>query len=197
MTVVRLRDGTLLLHSPVPLNDDLARELKALGRVAYIVCPNRFHHVHAAPMIAAFPDAKVYAPAGLRNKRRDLRIDADLESVTEREWGGELIPVHIDGCMLDETVFVHPASRTVISADLTENFATSDHLYTRTYLKLAGLHGRVGWSRFFRPLYRDRRAALRSVDRLLEHDFDRLIIAHGSPLGRDAKAGIRQTFAWM
>jgi hypothetical protein len=85
----------------------------------------------------------------------------------------------------------------VISADLTENFATSDHLPTRLYLKAVGIHGQVGWSRLLRFVYRDRAAARASVERLLEHDFDRLVIAHGDVLDRGGKDAVRATFAWL
>jgi N-methylhydantoinase B len=58
--------------------------------------------------------------------------------------------------MLKETVLFHPATRTLIGADLVENFETSDHLPTRLYLKISGIHGRVGWGRLMRFVYRDR-----------------------------------------
>ena len=42
MTVIRLADNELLLHSPVPLSDDLERELQELGEVRYVVAPQSF-----------------------------------------------------------------------------------------------------------------------------------------------------------
>jgi hypothetical protein len=126
-----------------------------------------------------------------------LRIDVNLEDVTADEWGGEFVPIHIDGCILDETVFVHPSSRTLITADLAENFATAEGWYTRTYLKIAGIHGRVGFSRVLRPVYRDKAKALQSIDRLLECDFDRVILAHGDPIRVSGREAIRETYAWM
>lgn len=44
MTVVRLGDGTLWVHSPVPLAPDLRAQVRTLGDVAWIVAPNRYHH---------------------------------------------------------------------------------------------------------------------------------------------------------
>ena len=45
MTVLRLADGSLLLHSAVELDAALRRELDAIGRVRFAVAPNRVHHL--------------------------------------------------------------------------------------------------------------------------------------------------------
>jgi hypothetical protein len=47
MTVMRLDGGRLLLHSPVVLDPGLRSELDAIGRVCYVVAPNRVHHLYA------------------------------------------------------------------------------------------------------------------------------------------------------
>ncbi len=195
MTVLRLPDRSLVVHSPIRYQPSLAAEVSALGAVGHIVCPNLYHHVYARDWIVAFPDARVYAPIALRRKRPDLRVDTDIGALAAT---GALVPMPIAGSMLDETVLVHPASRTVISADLTENFETSDHFVTRQYLKASGIHGRIGWSRPLRVLYRDRKAARRSIDALLEHDFERVIVAHGRVIDRDGRAAVRATFeGWL
>jgi len=131
-------------------------------------------------------------------KRRDLRFDATFEEGALREpWASELQPVHIDGCMLDETVFVFAKAGTVVSADLTENFATSPHWPTRLYLKAAGIHGKIGWPRPLRLLYRDHAATRRSLERLLSLEFDRLIVAHGDVIARDARNAVEKTFGFL
>ena len=197
MTVVRLPDGSLWLHSVVAIDDLLADEVQALGPVRHIVMPDLFHHVYVAEAIQRWPGARVHAPRAMRRKRPELRIDADLGATADPDWCGVLLPVHIEGSMLDETVFLHQPTRTLISSDLIENFDTSPHLLTRLYLQAAGLHGRVGWSRFFRLLYRDRAAARRSLDRLLALDFDRVILAHGRVLEHGGPAAVREAFRWL
>jgi hypothetical protein len=197
MTVIRLRDKTLLVHSPVALDDATKKEIDALGEVAHVVAPSLFHHLHAGPAIAAYPKATLWAPRALRDKRKDLRIDRDLEDATAGTWREDLVPVAIEGTMLGETVFVHPSSRSVVSADLTENFTSSDHLPTRLYLKAGGVYGKPGWNRLLRFVYRDKRAARRSVDRLLEHDFDRLFLAHGDVIETGAKRALEDTFVFL
>ena len=197
MTVLRLPGGDLWLHSVVAIDDLLEDAIDALGSVAHIVVPNLYHHLYVTEAIQRWPQARVHAPAAMRRKRPDLRIDAELGEGPDPGWGGVLVPVHIDGSILDETVFVHRPSRTLVTSDLVENFDTSPHLGTRLYLKAAGLHGRVGWSRFLRFVFRDRRATRRSLDRLLGLDFDRIILAHGRVLEHGGPAAVREAFRWL
>ena len=197
MTVVRLPGGTLWLHSVVAIDDLLADEIQALGPVRHIVIPNLYHHTYVADAIQRWPGARVHAPAAMRRKRPELRIDADLTETPDPDWGGALLPLHIDGSILDETLFLHRPSRTLISSDLVEYFQDHPHLPTRLYLMAAGVHGRVGWPRFLRPVYRNRRAARKSLERLLALDFDRLILAHGRVLERGGPAAVREAFRWL
>src|SRR5678815_6137119 len=55
MTVVRLADGRLWVHSASEPTPELCVELDRLGPVSWVVVPNRFHHIHAAAMKARYP----------------------------------------------------------------------------------------------------------------------------------------------
>jgi hypothetical protein len=192
MTVVKLADGTLLVHSPIALTPELRAEVDALGDVAHIVAPTTYHHLFAGPWKQAYPRARLAGSKGLQKKRSDLRFDGEVAAMP----GLEL--VRIDGSMLEETVLVHPATRTIITSDITENFDQPvDHLPTRLYLKAMGTYGKIGWPKVLRMAYRDRKAARRSVDRLLEHEFDRVILAHGNPIETGGKPAIRSTFEFL
>ena len=104
MTVVKLSSGGLLLHSPVPVDEDLAAELAALGEVTHIVCPNLFHHVFAAEVKQRYPKALLHGPAKLAGKRKDLKLDAVLSETPHPDWGEDFELVFIEGSMLQETV---------------------------------------------------------------------------------------------
>ena len=197
MTVVKLATEALVLHSPVPMPGDLRSEIDSLGTVRHIVCSNFYHHVYAADAVKAYPTALLYGPAELRLKRKDLHFDMVLSETTPKDWNDELLPLTIKGCLLRETVFFHPATKTLISSDLVENFESSPYLLTRLYLRASGVYGRLGWSRFLRLLYRDRRAARESIDRLLEWPIERAVIAHGNLILHDARAAIAEAFQWL
>lgn len=196
MTVVKLPGGGLWVHSPVPLEPHRAA-VEALGPVEHVVCPNVYHHSYAGEWTAAFPQARLWGPKRLAKKRRDLAFTGELSAAAPVEWGGAFTPVPIDGCTLHETVFVHAPSATAICSDLLENFDTSPHGPTRLYLKMAGIHGKPGWSRLLRFVYRDRAAAWKSVEALCEHPFERLVLAHGHLLPQDPKPVLREGLAFL
>jgi hypothetical protein len=197
MTVIRLSSGELLLHSPIPLSSELRTAIDALGQVAHIVCPNLFHHMYAAEAATAYPQAMLHGPANLQSKRRDLRFGAVLTDQPHSDWRGDLELLTIEGCVLGETVFYHPATRTLIACDLVENFHQSSHWLTRNYLRLGGVLGRVGWHPLLRVAYRDRKLARTCIDRLLAWPFERVVLAHGDLLTDNAHALVREGLAWL
>jgi hypothetical protein len=66
MTVVRRSDGTLLLHSPIALDEQHQAELDALGRVAVLVVPNGGHRLDAPAYKQRYPQALVFCPPRAR-----------------------------------------------------------------------------------------------------------------------------------
>ena len=89
MTVVRLPGSKLLLHSPVATSDELVREVQALGSVAYLVAPNRLHHLFVADWKRACPDASIHVAPGLDSKRADLSIESVLADFDPENPPGE------------------------------------------------------------------------------------------------------------
>lgn len=192
MTVVRLADGKLWLHSPVPISAEMKAELAALGEVAFIVAPNRFHHLYAGDCAAAFPSAVLYGARGLAKKRPDLQMRV-LRDVPEPEWESELDQVLVEGMpALNETVWFHRASRTLIVTDLCQYVGGGVPLSARLYTGLMGVYRRLAVSRAVRLAIKDRAALARSVERILAWDFDRVILSHNLILERDAYAGVKR-----
>ena len=103
----------------------------------------------------------------------------------------------IEGTLLEETVFWHRPSGTLLSADLIENFQSADDWWTRSYLKIAGIYGKIGLSRMLRLAFRDRKKARRSIDQVLDWDFDRIILAHGEPIGSNGVEALREAYTWL
>ena len=83
MTVVRLADGGLLVHSPLDPEPLLRAEIDALGPVRYVVSPNKLHNLYLAGFLQAYPSAQLFAPPGLASKRPDLRFDSVAHSAAE------------------------------------------------------------------------------------------------------------------
>jgi hypothetical protein len=112
-------------------------------------------------------------------------------------WETELPKLLIRGMpKLNEFVFLHRPSRTLIVADLVFNFNVSQqHLLGKLFLKLNGIYDRVGCSRVFRRSIKDRQAFSSSITELLQLDFDRLVLGHGAILEKEAKQTLRRAFA--
>ncbi len=197
MTIVRLKSGMLVLHSPIALSTALREEITALGSVGHIICPNLFHHVYAAEAVAAFPEALLHGPAKLHRKRKDLDFDTEFSETPHPDWKDELLPLTMQGSLLHETLLYHPASRTLISCDLVENFNRCEHWFTRWYLKLGGIFGKVGWHPVLRLVYLNRRRARESVAKLLEWPFQRAIVAHGDIITENAHTAVSKGLAWL
>ena len=64
MSVIRMRDGSLLFHNAIALEEACMQELEAFGRPAYIVVPGAFHRQDARIWKDRYPSAKVVAPRG-------------------------------------------------------------------------------------------------------------------------------------
>jgi hypothetical protein len=67
MTVVRLRDRTLWIHSPISPTRVLIEELRSFGRVSYVVAPNKSHHLFFLEFLNAFPAAEGFIAEGLES----------------------------------------------------------------------------------------------------------------------------------
>jgi hypothetical protein len=197
MTIVRLPDGGLWLHSPIEITPGLGAEIRSLGSVRHIVSPNKLHHLHLASAKQAFPAAKLHAPPGLRSKRTDLVFDGELGSEAHPDWRGVLDQLVIEGSrMMQEVVFLHRASRTLVVADLCEHFGPWSPWLVRVLARIAFMYGRPCLPPDWRLTFRDRIATRRSFSRLLAWDFERVILAHGALLEADARRIFEREYAW-
>ena len=111
MTVVALTGGGLWLYSPVEIDDGLAQQLAAVGNVAHVVAPNRYHHLFAGAAKRRYPAAALWAVPGLPEKRPDLRFDGVLGSEPSGlAWAGDLDTLVLTSVpRFSETVFFHRA----------------------------------------------------------------------------------------
>lgn len=123
MAVIRLADGGLFVWSPIALSPGLKREVLSLGQISFIVAPNTLHHLYLQEWASAFPGASLAAAPGLSEKRKDLRFDRVLDGQPDAVWSGDVDYVVFWGNLITaEVVFFHYGSRTVLFADLLQNF---------------------------------------------------------------------------
>jgi hypothetical protein len=198
MTVLRLRDGSLLVHSPLPLTPERRAAVEALGPVAHLYAPSRYHDLRIGEWAAAFPSARLHAPPGLVKERSDLRIDRVIGSAPEPDFLGVIDELRIGGFRLEETVLIYRPTRTLVVADLVHNVGRPEGWWTKLYAKLMGFYDRVALSRMIRwAAFSDRAAARRSINELLTRPFESLIVGHGTPLITGGHEAIAKAFRWL
>src|SRR5882672_5337467 len=134
MTAIRLAHG-IFLHSPVKLDPELKRQIDELGPLTVVVSPNRLHHLFIGDYFAAYPQAQIYAAPGLPEKRRDLKFHSTLADEPAREWSRQLEQHLVSGAsLMNETVFFHPPSRTLVTTDLVFNMQRTESMFDAVVL---------------------------------------------------------------
>lgn len=187
-TLLTLPDGSLMMISPLAVDDALAARIDALGRVAHIVAPNTLHHLFLRDAATRWPAAQVHVARRLPAKLAKQRRVVPPHSVLPAGLPSGIAAVPFEGApVMDETVFFHAASRTLVVTDLVFHVLAPKGLLTGLILRLVGAHRVLAQSRAVRFMLRDREAARQSVERILALDFTRLVMAHGEVVEVDAK----------
>lgn len=200
MAVIRLTNGDLVIWSPIALTGDLGAEIEALGTVRYLVPPNSLHHTFLGDWQRSYPDATVYAPPGLREKRKDIRFDADFTDEPIAAWEEEVEHVIMWGNRITtEVVLFHRQSGTALFTDLIQQFPRGWFRGWRALVAQLDLMTAAEPTvpRKFRVAFTDRSVARKSLRRVLAWPTEKVIMAHGSPIMDDGQAFLRRAFRWL
>lgn len=205
MTLVRLSGGGLWCHSPVAPEAALFAAVDALGPVRHLVAPNKLHYTHLAAWKDRYPSATVWLAPGVRERAasQGLAVPAGeaLDDAPPAAWAADIDQLRFRGSrFMDEIVFLHRSSATLVVADLIENFE-AERLppLLRMLVRLAGSlhpHGRMPLDLRLTFLGH-RRQARACRDRMLAWAPQRVILAHGRCHLQDGSAELRRAFAWL
>lgn len=200
MTVIRLSSGGLWIHSPAPMDEDTVAEIRALGPVHFVVSPGTFHYFHVPATQAAFPDARTFIAPGLDEKRPELRYDRILGDHAEGEWKEELDQVSVTGTrFISEVVFFHPATRTLIVTDLVENIGDAtpgvDWVLRFWWKGVMRMWNKARPAPEYQMGWGDRDHVRQCLERILQWDFDRVILSHGDLIETGGHAIVEQAWA--
>jgi len=198
MAVFLLASGEVAVHSAIAMDEAGMTALEAIGRPAWILVPNAHHYSDAGWYADRYPSARVLVPAAARVKlfEKVRRIDGCVDDDWPETLRGELAVVPLEGTRNGEVAFVHGPSRTLVLTDAVFNYGGDDLPWlARTFMRLNRAYGGFGPSRIFTSFFiADRDAFHASIEALLEHDFDRVIMSHGSVLATGGKDAIRDAF---
>jgi len=197
MTIVRLREGALFVHSPLPLGAELKAEVDALGPVMAVVAPSLFHHLSVNDWREAYPEAVFGCCPGLERKRSDFSWDRVLSDRPEPEWEADLDQVFFAArTMENEVVFFHRKTRTMVCADVIFNLSEHPNWLTRVAALLLW-NRKPGATWLEHLMIRDRASAREQVGRMLAWKPERILLAHGKWIESDGEAVLRQAYAWL
>ncbi len=184
MTIVRLAGGQVFVHNPIHLRRQEMDWLRSIGTLAYIVAPNVFHCSDAAWMKQQFPEAKLYVPGRKLKQFIESGVVAfDTENEFPKEIAGELHYLPSKGTSIQEAIFWHRPSKTLILTDLAFNMPDVYHGLEKIIMGWNMVGGRFGPTRALRWIFtKDKSAVLETFRQILALDFNRVIVNHGDVL---------------
>lgn len=205
MTVIRLQSGEIVIISPIRLSEQAIQQLNELGGVTHIIAPNLYHYMFANPLKEQYPNAVFWAAPGLKEKEPDLSIDQTLEEdpftlSNELEYlffegFRTLVPSGFES--LNECIFFHSATRTLIITDAAFNFDATFPWTTQLAARVSGIYDMLSPSWLEKLAIAEKGQLSNAINKALEWDFDRVIMAHGSVIESGGKQAFSRAYAFI
>lgn len=202
MTVIRLANRELVVISPIEVNDAIVLSLGNIGTVSHIIAPNLYHYLFAANFKTYYPNATFWAAPGLDVKKPDLAIDRIIQGGIISIWEG-IECVFFAGFRtlvlsgfeaLNEYVFFHCASRTLILTDTAFHFDESFPASVQLATRIIGGYKNLSPSLLEKVATTDKDKVKKSVKKVLAWDFERVIMAHGSIIENNGKQKFKEGY---
>ncbi|KAH9948003.1 hypothetical protein B0H21DRAFT_821354 [Amylocystis lapponica] len=205
-TAVKLQNGDVWVLASTPLSDETKTKLSEIGPVKWIIGADAVHYMFLSEYKKQYPDAKLIAVEDAIKKKPEegLKFDgawgADPPD-TKYGFESDIQHCYFSGFKNKDVAFFHPASKTVIEADLLFNLPAIEQ-YSKTgssgRIPIIGnlnpymwVHKRFAWS-----LGEDKEAMKRDVKTVAGWDFNRIIPCHGDVIEKDGNAAWRAAYKW-
>lgn len=205
MTVIKFNNGKIALISPVAIDDDLAIEISKQGEVAYIIAPNLYHHLYLRACCERYSNAKVYVATGLAENYEDINC-ITLSSTPPADWEDCLDQAVFEGYAvqelsghveLNEVIFFHKQSKTLILTDAAYHIAASSPLLSQLIAKAAGLYEVLGSTALEKFATKRKYDAQQSLIKVLEWPFDSVVMAHGEIIKSNGRKKLVDGYQWL
>ncbi|EPQ53608.1 hypothetical protein GLOTRDRAFT_78633 [Gloeophyllum trabeum ATCC 11539] len=205
-TAIKLASGDVWVLASTPLNDATKSKLQELGPVKYIVGADAVHTLYLGEFKRAYPNAKLVAVQEAIKKKQNegLMFDgawgADPAG-TEYGFESDIQHCYFSGFKNKDVAFFHPASKTLIEADLLFNLPCNEQ-YSKTSssgkVPFFGtlnpymyMHKRFAWM-----MGADKEAMKRDVKTVAGWDFERIIPCHGDVIEENGNKAWREAYKW-
>jgi hypothetical protein len=205
MTVIRLTSGELIVISPIQSDKTTIEQLNEIGNVAYIIAPNLYHHLFVYDFKSIYQKAQLWVVPGLVSKKTELCFDKVItnkegsiqEQVDYLLFDGFKVLDLSGSSIVNEFVFFHQKSRTLIVTDIAFHFDETFSLKTRFAAQILGSYKVLSPSRLDKLATTDKKKVKKSVEKILGWDFDRVIMAHGTIIETNGKQKLKQGYEWV
>lgn len=183
LTVVKLKDGRLVIHNAVALGDAEMKQLEAWGKPAFLIVPGSNHRLDARAFKERFPDVRVVCPPGARAKvEQVVKVDA-----TEVDFGDERVRYPVldgtgegEGCLEVKSA----GGTTLVLNDAIMNVRRQSGFkgFIFNTLGFTGAQPRVAFLTK-KLLIKDRKAFRAHLEKLAATpSLARVIMSHGDPI---------------
>src|SRR5262245_26926436 len=186
VTLLRLTDGRVAIHSSAPFTVEDVEAIRHFGIPSWLVEATLMHDTFARSASAVFSDLPYLAPDGF----------AKLSGVPTRplyppppDWTGEIEVLKIEGLRkINEHALFYRASQTLVLADLLFHFPADSRGWPRFFARhIMRLPRLSGISAFFRLMIRDPETFALSMKKMANWDFEQIVVGHGEPIQNSAK----------
>jgi hypothetical protein len=192
MTVVRLRDSRLVIWSAIALDEKEMATLESFGRPAFLIVPNDHHRLDAKAWKDRYPEVRVVAPKGSREKVEEV-VPVDT---TAPDFGDPNVQfVTVAGTRDREAALVVRTANgtTLLLNDLVGNIREASGI-SGWLLGLAGFAGKS--ARIPRVvklnLVKDAKALRAQLLQWAEiSPLKRILVAHGEPIESNPQQTLR------
>jgi hypothetical protein len=195
MALVRLRDGRVVIHSAIALEEPAMSAIEAWGTPAVLLVPNAFHRLDAHAYKARYPKVTVLCPAPAdRAVRERVAVDGHYDAFPSDD---SVRLEALDGTRSGEAALVVRSGPALERASLVFTDAVFNHEHVAgalgLFLRLIGSTGGPRVTKLFRlAAVRDRAALRAHLARLAETPgLERVLVGHGSNIEREAAATLR------
>jgi hypothetical protein len=199
MTVARMRDGGLVIHSAIAMDDASMRILEAAGTPAFLLVPNAFHRLDAPRFKRRYPGLRVFCPPAGRAKIHpvvpvdgtydEFPGDDSVRLTTLRGTAGR------EGAMIVRSA----DGATVVLNDIVFNMDAKKDVLGWLFTTALGSAPGPRISRLSRlALVKDRTTLEGELSAFATDDLVRLVVSHEKVArGADAGAALRQALTFL
>lgn len=188
MTVFRMRDGGLWIHSAIAVDQNTQNKLESFGHPKYLVVPSTMHRLDAPVYKSTYPSIKVVCPeAAIKKVEEKVHVDESCENAFQ----GSEIKVHvIPGAKPIELAYELPLAsggKALVFNDLLVNVTESKGILGG-FLKLIGRVGSFRSPPSNKMLLLDDKKKFQAwlKEQSLRPEIQIVTVAHGEPVTQRA-----------